>query len=157
MPEVIEIRAANRTDVPAMVAISAERRERLEQFQPQLWRRRADAERLQAVFFEEVLLDDDATVLVATSRRVVVGFVIARLEQAPPVFDPGGPTCTIDGIGADNVSTAQELLRAVRRWAARRGASQLVVIVAHGDRSIRALLEDESMTLASEWWVQPLE
>jgi hypothetical protein len=80
--------------------------------------------------------------------------VIARLEPAPPVYDPGGPACTIDDFGADNVTTARELLVGVRRWATKRGATQLVMIAAHGDATTRALLKDEGLTLASEWWVQ---
>jgi len=154
---VIQIRPATRGDVAAMVALAAARRERLERYQPQFWRRRAGAERVQAAFFEHLLGQDDTYILVAAHPDGLVGFVIARLEQAPPVYDPGGPSCAIDDFGADNVTTARELLVGVRRWAAKRGATQLVVIAAHGDRATRTVLEDEGMTLASEWWVQPLQ
>jgi hypothetical protein len=150
------VRTATRADVAAMVAIAAARRERLEEYQPHFWRRHPGADRAQAAFFEQLLEDDDTHVLVAADERTVAGFVIARLEPAPPVYDPGGPACTIDDFGADNVTTAHDLLVGVRRWAANRGASQLVVIAAHGDEATRALLEDEGLTLASEWWVQPL-
>ena len=124
---------------------------------PQFWRRRPEAEKVQAAFFEHLLENDDTYTLVATDNDTVVGFVIARLEPAPPVYDPGGPACTIDDFGADNVTTARELLVGVRRWAAKRGATQLVVIAAHGDEPTRTLLADEGLTLASEWWVQPLD
>lgn len=154
---VIQIRPATRGDVAAMVAIAAARRERLEHYQPQLWRRRPGAEKVQATFFDQLLEQNDTHILVAADDHRVVGFVIARLEPAPPVYDPGGPACTIDDFGADNVTTARELLVGVRRWAAKRGATQLVVIAAHGDRATRTVLEDEGMTLASEWWVQPLQ
>jgi hypothetical protein len=140
-----------------MVAIAAARRERLERYQPQFWRRRSGAEKVQAAFFEQLLEHDDTHVLVAATNDTIVGFVIARLEPAPPVYDPGGPACTIDDFGADNVTTARELLVGVRRWASNRGATQPVVIASHGDEPTRALLEDEGLTLASECWVQPLD
>jgi hypothetical protein len=153
---VSQVRPATRGDVAAMVAIAATRRERLEGYQPQFWRRRPEAEKVQAALFEHLLENDDTYTLVATVTDTLAGFVIARLEPAPPVYDPGGPACTIDDFGADNVTTARELLVGVRRWATKRGATQLVVIAAHGDQTTRALLEDEGLTLASEWWVQPL-
>jgi hypothetical protein len=63
-------------------------------------------------------------VLVAINNDTVLGFVIARLEPGPPVYDPGGPACTIDDFGTDNVTTARELLVRVRRRASNRGATQ---------------------------------
>jgi hypothetical protein len=92
---VIQIRPATRGDVAAMVAIAAARRERLEQYQPQFWRRRPGAEKVQAAFFDQLLEQNDTHILVAAGDHHVVGFVIARLEPAPPVYDPGGPACTI--------------------------------------------------------------
>ena len=68
----IDVRAASRNDVPAMVAISASHRERLERYQPHLWRRRADADRLQASFFDDLLADEDASAMVAATDGTVV-------------------------------------------------------------------------------------
>jgi hypothetical protein len=154
---VSSVRPASRSDIAAIVAIAAARRERLEHYQPQFWRRRPGADKVQAAFFEQLLAHDDTHVLVAANRNSIVGFVIARLEPAPPVYETGGPACTIGDFGADNVTTARELLVGVRRWATNRGASQPVVIAAHRDQPTRTLLEDEGLTLASEWWVQPLD
>jgi hypothetical protein len=67
-----------------MVTIAAARRERLERYQPQFWRRRSGAEKVQAAFLEQLLEHDDTHVLVAANNATVIGFVIARLQPAPP-------------------------------------------------------------------------
>ena len=48
------------------------------------------------------------------------------------------------------------LLDAVRTWGFERGATQLIVVVAHLDQPKRSFLRTAQLDIASEWWVAPI-
>jgi len=83
------------------------------------------------------------------------------LVPAPPVYNPGGLTCSIDDFvvseGECWETVGADLLDQVRRVALSSGAAQVVVVCAHHDEPKRKALEEYSLTIASEWWVTPLK
>src|SRR5579862_4336076 len=90
------IRPARAADVPAMVALSEQKRLQYQEYQPTFWRVAADAREKQTSFFERLVGSEHAIILVHEREGAVDGFVIATLVDAPPVYDPGGRTCMID-------------------------------------------------------------
>ncbi len=86
--------------------------------------------------------------------------MIATVAPAPPVYDPGGLTCTVDDFTVadprDWPTLGVDLLRAVGRAALERGAAQIVVVTARLDEAKRAVLAGSGLSVASEWWVRPL-
>jgi predicted N-acetyltransferase YhbS len=108
-----------------------------------------------------LVADDSVLSLVATSAGDLVGFVIAALVPAPPVYEPGGMTCLIDDFtvkrAEDWVRVGVPLLAAVSDLARQRGAAQVVVVTAHLDQAKRNALRAGGLTIASEWWVSPPE
>ena len=61
------------------------------------WRVAHDDQAKQAPFFlKQRLHNNDAITLVAEDAGVVIGFGMALIHHVPPVYDAGGPVCSID-------------------------------------------------------------
>ncbi len=98
--------------------------------------------------------------LVHESTRTIDGFIIADFVEAPPVYNPGRPTCRVDDfcVASGNLwdSTGLDLLTEVLRKAKVYGAAQSVVVCGHLDQPKRALLNHMGYSIASEWYVHQL-
>ena len=154
------IRPAGADDLEPIVALADDRRRQYATFQPVFWRPAPDAAARQRPYLNSLIADATVITLVAISDETLVGFVIGRLVPAPAVYEPGGPTCTIDDFtvsqSASWATVGVDLLRAIQEEARHRGAAQLVVVCGHLDQAKRAALETCRLTIASEWWVAPL-
>jgi GNAT superfamily N-acetyltransferase len=153
-----QVRVAVPADVERLVQLAARRRAQYHQYQPRFWQPAEDASEKQRRFFQALIDDEAVAVLVVTEAAGDLrGFAVARTVDAPPVYDPGGPTCLVDDFTVSDDSewprTGALLLEAVSRWADGRGATQLVVVTAHLDEGKRRLLRSSELSLASEWWV----
>lgn len=154
------IRLATAADVPAMVRLSDRKRTEYQSYQPVFWRRAPDANERQAPFFEHLLTRENVIALVHQSGGATDGFLVATMVNSPPVYAPGGLTCTIDDYCVAD-SAAWEtvggnlLAEAVRR-ARERGAIQIVVVCGHLDEPKRVLLRQSGLSIASEWWTRPI-
>ena len=107
------------------------------------------------------MIEDDAVItLVADTRGTIGGVVIGTIVAAPPVYDPGGPTCVIDdfvvAVPAQWPTVGVDLLGAIQRTARERGAAQVVVVCGKLGGAKRAALAQGGLSIASEWWVAPL-
>ena len=158
MKQTGQVRVAVPADVATLVELAARRRVQYHVYQPRFWQPADDAVERQRQFFDALVEDEGVAVLVATGGPGNLrGFAVARTVDAPPVYAPGGPTCMVDDftVSADAVwpEVGPLLLEAVVRWAAGRGATQLVVVTAHLDEAKRRLLRTSGLSLASEWWV----
>lgn len=155
------IRAADSDDLDGMLALSDARRRQYESYQPIFWRPASDAAEQQRPYLAALIADDSVICRVAVTDDRLAGFVVGRLLDAPPVYDPGGLTCSLDDFTvADSElwgSVGVDLLHEVQREAAGRGAVQLVVVCGHADAEKRAALDSCGLTIASEWWVTGLE
>ena len=151
---------ARRTDLEQLLQIAAAHRQEYATYQPQFWRPATDAVDRQRAFFASLIDKDDTFVGVAREDENVHGFAVARTVVAPPVYDPGGLTCAVDDfVVADPTewpTAGPLLLGAVRAWGFERGATQLIVVVAHLDQPKRAFLKTAQLDIASEWWVAPI-
>lgn len=154
------IRDATPADVPAMVELSERKRLEYEAYQPTFWRKAADSREKQTAFFQNVLERNDRLVLVYERNAEVVGFVIAALVPAPPVYDPGGPTCMVDDFAVadptDWESVGEALLDAAIGEARHNGAVQAVVVCGHRDALKRSMLAANGYGIASEWYVKEI-
>ncbi len=152
------IREATHDDVPAMVELAQQRRVLHQNYQPRFWRNAADSREKHAPFLSKLVQHERAIALVSESNNTVNGFVIATLVPAPPVYDVGGLTCSIDDFcvvdGLDWERTGKALLDEVMKQAKVRGAVQTVVVCAHLDEAKRTMLANEGFTIASEWYVK---
>ncbi|GAA2845455.1 GNAT family N-acetyltransferase [Nonomuraea rubra] len=154
------IREASPGDVAAMAGLMARRREEYERYQPVFWRRAPGAADRHAAFLAGLVGDPEVIVRVCERDGRFAGFAIASLVPSPPVYDPGGPTCTIDDYAVvddrDWASIGVDLLRAVTDEARARGAAQVVVVCGHADQAKREALRLAGLSIASEWWTAPL-
>ena len=155
------VRTAEDCDLEEILNLANAKRLEYETYQPVFWRVAADAIAQQTDHIASQITDEEVITLVATSESKVVGFVIGRLVSAPPVYKPGGLTCSIDDfvVNENNLweTVGADLLRQVRKAALSRGAAQLVVVCGHLDEPKKKMLEKSSFTIASEWWVVPLK
>ncbi|HXF63946.1 MAG TPA: hypothetical protein VNK95_20140 [Caldilineaceae bacterium] len=158
------IRPAVADEAPAMVALSEQKRTQYAAFQPVFWRKAANAAEVQTAHFRRLLNQDNVLALVAAQEdkpsAPLLGFVIATLIPAPPVYDPGGLTCVIDDFCVADEGAWQTvgrvLLDAVTEQAVTRGAVQVVVVCGHLDEPKRAMLREAGLRIASEWYVKPI-
>jgi GNAT superfamily N-acetyltransferase len=160
METMLAVRCASLNDVPAITALMARHRERYEQHQPVFWRRAADAQARHAAFLATLVDNPKVICRVAEREDRFVGFAIGSLVPSPPVYDPGGPTCTLDDYAVvdahDWATVGVDLLRAVTEEARLRGAAHVVVVCGHADEAKREALRLAGLSIASEWWTAPL-
>jgi hypothetical protein len=158
---VLSVEQATADDLEPLLALAAARREVYATYQPRFWRPAADAVDRQRGYLRGLLEDDATLVVTARGDGHLHGFAVGRIVPAPPVYDPGGPTCVLDDFAVDHQEAWPEvgppLLDAVRSWARSRGAAQLVVVTAHLDEAQRAALRAAGLGIASEWWVGALD
>jgi len=124
-------------------------------------RRAADAAARQRPYLAGLIEDPAVITLVAVTGHDVAGFAIGTVGGAPSVYDPGGLTCMVDDFAVadahDWPTIGPVLLRAVIRAPLKRGAAQIVVVTAQLDEAKGAVLAAGSgLSVASEWWVRPL-
>lgn len=154
------IRKATQQDVPTMVELAEQRRIQYQQYQPTFWRKAADSREKHTPFLSKLVQDERVVALVSERNGVVDGFLIATLVPAPPVYDTGGMTCSIDDFwvadGLDWKQSGKALLDEAMREMKARGAVQTVVVCAHLDESKRVMLAEEGFTIASEWYVRDI-
>lgn len=155
-----EIRAARQADVPRMIELAAEKRAEYERAQPVFWRVAPDAALKQTPFFEQQIARENVVALVHEHDGVIDGFLLAFLHEAPPVYAPGGPACTIDDftvatpdlwatIGRGLLDAAVPRIKAL-------GAAQVIIVCGHHDMPKRAMLEQAGWPIASEWRVRAI-
>ena len=154
------IRTAEDCDLAEILDLANAKRLEYETYQPVFWRVAADAVAQQADFIADQIADEKVIALVAISESKVVGFVIGRLVSAPPVYNPGGLTCSIDDFVVNEndlwETVGRELLDEVKKRAFSKGAVQVVVVCGHLDVPKRKALEKSSLSIASEWWVSAI-
>jgi GNAT superfamily N-acetyltransferase len=154
-----QIRTATQADLPAMTALAGIRREQYARYQPLFWRPAAAAPDRHRAYLGRLVADDEVITLVSEEEGELTGFLIATLKPAPPVYDPGGPSCEIDDFmvtpDARWPTTGVRLFRAALAEAGRRGAVQAVVVTAQLDEPKREALRACGLEVASEWWVTP--
>jgi GNAT superfamily N-acetyltransferase len=151
-----DVRPAGVADVDAITAMANERRSQYWRYQPVFWRPAAHAEEVHRPHLARLVADQNVITLVSEESGTIVGFIIATLAEAPPVFDPGGQTCDIDDFVVAPgrwTTTGVQLLRSAIEHAAERGAIQAVVVTAHLDQDKRETLRLCGLSIASEWWV----
>lgn len=153
------IRPAAAGDLAAILALADVRRQEYATYQPRFWRPAPDATIRQAPHLAGLITDPAVITLVAVTGPDLVGYAIGQLVPAPPVYDPGGPTCLVDDFTVADpglwATVGVDLLAAVTRTATDRGAAQVVVVTAARDDPKRAALDRSGLTPASEWWVVP--
>ncbi len=154
------IRRAEESDIPRIAELAELRRLQYQHYQPLFWRKAEDAQEKHTLFLEGLLKREDVIMLVHESTETIDGFIIADLVEAPPVYNPGGPTCRIDDfcVASGNLweSTGVDLLTEVCRKAKEYGAAQSVVVCGHLDQPKRTLLHHMGYSIASEWYVRQL-
>lgn len=155
------IRLAVAGDLDGMLRLAEARRTQYATYQPIFWRPAADAVDRQRPHLAKLIEDGAVITLVADTHHGIAGFVIATIVSAPPVYDPGGPTCVVDDFTVDNdpdwSTVGADLLRAVRHIAQQKGAEQVVVVCGYLDVPKRMALQASGLSIASEWWVGPLD
>lgn len=153
------IRTANLADVPKMVALSSAKRRAYAGALPLFWRPAADADARQTAWFSQLLPRDTTVALVAAGPTEVDGFLIGLIQPAPPVYDPGGLTCSVDDFCVREPSlwstTGAALLVEARLRAKTKGATLVIVVCGVHDQAKRALLERPGLQPASIWFTGP--
>ncbi|HEX6683185.1 MAG TPA: hypothetical protein VF062_10335 [Candidatus Limnocylindrales bacterium] len=151
------IRIARSADLDLIVPLGAARRAEYEGYQPQFWRAAASAERVHRDFLAALIDDEGWGSFVS---EPFTGYVFARLVPAPPVYDPGGPSCFVDDFAVTSpelwLTEGRALLDAAARWGAARGAAQLVVVNGERDQPKAGLLAALGLSIASTWSVASL-
>jgi GNAT superfamily N-acetyltransferase len=151
------IRPARPADLDLIVPLAAGRRAEYEAYQSQFWRVAASAESLHRDHLARLIDDDEWASFVS---EPFTGYCFARLVPAPPVYDPGGPSCFVDDFAVTApqlwLGDGRLLLDEVAAWGAARGAVQLVVVNGERDVPKAELLAAYGLSIASTWSVGSL-
>jgi hypothetical protein len=156
------IRVARLSDVDRIADLAQQKRKQYAAYEPTFWRIAANALAIHRAYLAQVIQQESALCLVSDNGDGDIdGFIIGKIVEAPPVYDPGGPTCVVDDYWVQDGdrwdSVGEPLLAAVCREALRRFvASQVVVVCGHRDNAKRSLLARAGFHLGTEWYVQDL-
>jgi hypothetical protein len=154
-------RPATHGDIDDVAAMAADRRREYEAHQPRFWRQADDALARHKAYLRGLVDAPDHVFLVAREPGRVSGFIIGRLLPAPPVYDPGGPTCLVDDFAVQHpdawAAVGPLLLGDLSRIARVRGAVQVVVVTGRHDEPKRLAMEAAGLVVASEWWTGPID
>jgi GNAT superfamily N-acetyltransferase len=156
----ITVRSASAADVQVMAQLLAVKRTQLESFEPVMWRPSEAAAQLTPAFFAHQLGQPNVIARVAENGGQMLGFAIGVIQDAPPVFSPGGKSVLIDDFavseGPQADAAASGLLDAVISEARARGAVQIIAIAAARDARAVRWLESKKLHVASQWWTRTL-
>lgn len=157
----MSVRPACEDDLNAIVALADERRRQYAQHAPVFHRPAANAREVHRPWLAAMIANDGAAVLVSEDEDGACnGFVIATLAPSPPVYDPGGATCSIDdfvmAVPQHWATAGRDLLQTVQEWARERGAVQTVVVCGPHDGPKRRMLTECGLQVVSEWLTAPL-
>jgi predicted acetyltransferase len=153
------VRTSQLSDIDAMVSLSKAKRKLYEKAQPQFWRYAGEeGDKAQEKWFKELLEDKNHLMFTAESDvKEIFGFIIGRLMPAPEVYNPGGLTLMIDDfcVKSKNLwqSVGASLIEAVKAAPKARGATQILVVCGASDHPKCKFLKDQSLSIASEWFV----
>ena len=154
------IRSAENFDLDEILNLASAKRLEYESYQPVFWRVASDAVAQQRDYIADQIADENVFTFVAASDSTLLGFIIGRLVPSPPVYNPGGLTCSIDDFVVNKSDMWEtlgvDLLDQVRKEATLKGAVQLVVVCGHLDDPKRKALIKSALTIASEWWIAPI-
>lgn len=89
------IRVATQDDVDVIADLVQEKRLQYETYQAIFWRVAPSARDNHLGFLAKVLANSEHTIALVWQepKGTVDGFIIANIIAAPPVYEPGGPTC----------------------------------------------------------------
>lgn len=143
-----------------MVALSAAKRADCARAIPLFWRPAADADAKQGAWFVHLLTRDTTIALVHDGATGIDGFLIGLVGAAPPVYDPGGSTLTIDDFCVREpglwATVGRSLLGRARLEGRARGGVQVVVVCGAHDAHKLAILDDGALRVASHWITGPI-
>ncbi len=157
------IRVATQDDVDVIADLIQEKRLQYETYQPIFWRVAPSARGNHLGFLAKVLANERTITLVwEETPGTVDWFIIPNIIAAPPVYEPGGPTCMVDDYwvrGGERWETiGRALLDAVcARARSEFGAAQVLVVCGHKDTAKRTVLRGQGLEIASEWYVKGLK
>ncbi len=156
----MSLRRATNSNLPEIVELAEQQRLQYQHYQPTFWRKAEDSRQKHIAFLAKLLEREDVIFLVHMDSGKLDGFIIADFVSAPPVYNPGGPTCRVDDFCTASASLweniGQEVLGEVLRLAKEHGAAQSVVVCGHQDEPKRAMLAKFGYSIASEWHVRDL-
>lgn len=99
---------------------------------------------------------DNFVVLVCEQGNAVIGYAIAAILTAPPVYDAGGPVCLVIESAmnqhADWRMAGKAMLQVMQNRASQQGAVQYVVVCEASHHAKRDTLHELGSTIASEWY-----
>ncbi len=152
----INIRRAASDDVEALTRLVALKRAELERHEPVMWRRSRDADEMTRTFYRYQVEEDSVILLVAEIEGRVAGFINGVLQNAPPVYDPGGKALMVDDFvveaGDSGDRAAHALLDAVKSEGRARGAVQMILVSAARDERAAGWFRAKGLHVASTWW-----
>lgn len=152
------VRPARAEDIPRIIELAERRRDEYERAQPIFWRKAEGSAEKHSRYLANQLQRSPVLALVYERDGVIEGFVIGELTPPPPVYDPGGDACVIDGFAVaqqiDWGSIGLALLDAVSGAAKARGAVQTIVVCGRHDEPKRRMLASFGAGVVSEWWLK---
>jgi hypothetical protein len=174
----IIVRLAKISDIEAIASLSKTKRLEYEKAQPQFWRYAGEeGDNAQKEWFKELLDQKEYLIFTAIKNchpefisgspemlnqvqhdnNTILGFIIGKLMPAPEVYNPSGLTLMIDDfcVKSEDLweSVGAQLIEKIKKEGKAKGASQILVVSGAHDAPKRRFLQNQSLSIASEWFV----
>lgn len=156
----MKIEPATKSDLPAIVSLLSNRRERLSAAEPVFWAKAENAEQMTEAFLGFVLDQAETIALIAKDGDTALGILIAIPFNVPPVYAPPGPTYMIDDFTLADKTLWPDLgpamIREAEARAKEKGACQLVMVGTIEESERDAPYEAAGFAPVSRWWRKSL-
>jgi len=156
------IRAATKDDLDIIVAISQERRSKLAKAQPIFWKPSKEASTLTPLFFEFLINTEEVLTIVHThpDTGMVNGFLFAKEEPVPPIYDPGGKAYVIDDFALLNdtlwETAGQALLAEAESWCKAQGGAMMILVTPTCEPIRHDQAQSIGYSTVTQWMRKPI-
>ncbi len=154
------IRPAMNQDLDELLRMAADKRQRYAVWQPVFHKPHADAMQRHRDYLITMVHSEHSIMLVYERSGSALGFALAELRGAPPVYEPGGKILIVDDfcVREDGLwpLVGPALVKAMWKKGQEQGAVLINVVCGPKDEAKRAALESTGLGVGSEWWMGSL-
>ena len=149
------VRVAVTEDVEQVVRLLERKRQQLQDWEPNFWRKSSSSAAMSQAFLGSVINDANAVLLIAEENDGVVGCLHFKPTFVPPVYEPKGTTWMVDDFVVPRgrwLDVGTELLKELRTRTVENQDGQLIFPVPVKDEDAGSFFEANGLNPTTTWW-----
>ena len=149
------VRVAEIEDLERVVSILERKRQQLQAWEPNFWRKSSSSAAMSQAFLGSVIDDPNSVLLLAEEDDCILGCLHFKPTFVPPVYEPKGTTWMVDDFVAPNdrwMDVGAALLRELRARTVENQEGQLIFPVPVNDEEAGIFFKANGLNPTTTWW-----